>query len=160
MLHVDSGSRSPDRFLETPFNERSAVFFLDGRWVAYVSDKSGGDEIYARPFPGPGSEEPISVGGGREPVWSASRSEVYYRRAGELMAVSVGEAGSTLIVGTPRRVFADPYRRNIDAGAVANYDIAPSGDRFVMVEERSDARRRVHVVLNWFEELRERVPSN
>ena len=35
-------------FLVTPFNERSPIFSPDGRWLAYVSDESGRDEIYVR----------------------------------------------------------------------------------------------------------------
>ncbi|HUP51439.1 MAG TPA: LpqB family beta-propeller domain-containing protein [Longimicrobiales bacterium] len=157
MLRLDGAAGPPTPFIETPFNERSAVFSpRDGRWVAYVSDKSGQDEIYARPFPGPGPEVTVSVGGGREPVWAPSGRELFYRRGGDLVVVSIEERALSLVAGSPQRLFPDPYVRNNDAGAVANYDVSPSGDRFVMVEAPS---RRVHAVLNWFEELRAHVPD-
>ncbi len=156
LLHVDGDQRRSEPFLATPFAESGPVFSPDGRWIAWVSDKAGQPDIYARPFPGPGAEVTISVGGGREPKWAASGREIYFRRAGDLMAVPVERSGATLTVGEPRRVFADPYRRG--GGLVANYDVSPRGDRFVMVEDATPANApaagRLYVVLNWFEELR------
>ncbi len=155
LLHVNGDQRRSEPFLATPFNESGPVFSPDGRWIAWVSDKAGQPDIYARPFPGPGAEVAISVGGAREPKWAASGREIYYRRVGDLMAVPVEARGNTLTVGEPRRVFADPYRRE---GLVANYDVSPRGDRFVMVEDaaptNAPAAGRLYVVLNWFEELR------
>jgi Tol biopolymer transport system component len=71
MRHLDGAKRTTTPFVVTPFEERGAIFSPDGRWVAYVayvSDKSGRNEIYALPYPGPGSEVTVSVGGGQEPV--------------------------------------------------------------------------------------------
>ena len=164
MLHVDGDTRTPEPFVETPFMERGAIFSPNGRWIAYVSDKSGQNDVYARPFPGPGLEVTISVGGGEEPVWAPSGSELYYRHDDELLVVSIDETGSSLAVDTPRHVLDDTFMRDTGgaAGGVANYDIAPSGEQFVMVENASSAGGRVfapqlYVITNWFEELLERV---
>ena len=48
------------------------------------------------------------------------------------------------------------------AGGMANWDIAPDGQSFLMVEPGGGpgAQPLLYVVLNWFEELRERVPTN
>ncbi len=166
MLDVDGDTRTPQPFVETPFMERGAIFSPNGRWVAYVSDKSGQNDVYARPFPGPGVEITISVEGGQEPVWAPSGSELYYRHDDELLVVSVDEAEQSLSVGTPRHVLDDRFMRDTGGavGGVANYDIAPSGEQFVMVEVASTAEASVfspqlYVVTNWFEELRERVPN-
>jgi WD40-like Beta Propeller Repeat len=136
MLMIDSAKRTPVPFVATPFEERGAIFSPDGRWVAYVSNKTGQNDVFARPYPGPGAELTISVGGGQEPVWRASGKELFYRRRGVLQVVHVDATASELKVGASVRVFVDPFR--IDTGGangIANYDISPDGKRFVMIEE-------------------------
>jgi eukaryotic-like serine/threonine-protein kinase len=167
MLHVDGDKPTTTPFVETPFEERGAIFSPDGRWVAYVSNKSGQNDVFARPFPGPGSEVTISVGGGQEPVWAPSGRELFYRHDGKLLTVRIDQTASSLTVGAPTKVFDDPYRLDTGgaAGGVANYDISPSGQRFVMVEEPRPANSaatetvRLQVILNWFEELKRRAPT-
>jgi hypothetical protein len=97
-------------------------------------------------------------------VWAPSGSALYYRNEDELLVVSVEETGSSLSVGTPRHVLDDRFMRDTGGalGGVANYDIAPNGEAFVMVEDASTAGSSVlapqlYVITNWFEELRERV---
>src|SRR5262249_46977553 len=63
------GDRKPRPFLQTPANESGPIFSPDGRWLAYLSDESGRQEIYVRPFPGPGGKMQISTEGGTEPMW-------------------------------------------------------------------------------------------
>ena len=165
MLHADGDKWTAKPFVGTPFDERGAIFSPNGRWVAYVSNKSGIDDIYARPFPGPGAEVTISVGGGAEPVWGPSGRELLYRRESKLMAVRIEERAGSLVVSAPTLVFDDPYRPDTGfaQGGVANYDIAPDGKRFVMVEEpqamAATQITRIEVILNWLDELKRRVPS-
>lgn len=45
----------PIPWLQTEFNERNAAFSPDMRWVAYLSNESGGDQVYVRPFIPPNS---------------------------------------------------------------------------------------------------------
>ncbi len=170
MLHVDGATRTPKPFVVTPFEERGAIFAPSGRWVAYVSNKSGRNEIHATPYPGPGSEVTMSVGGGQEPVWGPAGRELFYRNDGKLLAVRVEESAASLTVGAPTRVFDDHYRVDTSSarGGNSNYDISPDGQRFVMVEEPGPASARggvsqtarLHLILNWFEELKAKVPRN
>ena len=167
LLNVDGDKRTTTSFVETPFEERGAIFSPDGRWVAYVSNKSGQNDVFARPFPGPGGEVTISVGGGGEPVWAPSGRELFYRHDSKLWSVPIEQTASALTVGAPTRVFDDPYRLDTGgaAGGVANYDISPNGHRFVMVEEPRSANDaapetvRLQVILNWHEELKRRAPT-
>jgi serine/threonine-protein kinase len=158
-LWTRTAEGDPQLFLGTPAQERAAAFSPDGRWMAFVSDKSGLDEIYVRPFPGPGLEFTISTGGGTEPVWSRDGLELFYRSEDQLMVVTV-DLGDTFRAETPQPLFADIYERDASgAGGVPNYDISPAG-RFVMVRPVASAvQNQVVVVLNWAEELRERVPN-
>jgi len=166
MMRMDDEKRTLTPFVATPFEERGAIFSPDGRWVAYVSNKSGQNDIFARPFPGPGSEVTISVGGGQEPVWGPSGRELFYRHEGKLLVVKIEETATTLNVGAPTPLFDDPYRLDTGGaqGGMANYDVSPDGKRFVMVEEPRAASgaaqsARLQVILNWFDELKRRAPT-
>jgi hypothetical protein len=88
------------------------------------------------------------------------------------MAVRIEERGGSLVVSAPALVFDDPYRPDtfgtqggvvLAQGAVANYDIAPDGTRFVMVDEPQELAdtqfTRIEVILNWLDELKRRAPS-
>jgi Tol biopolymer transport system component len=165
MLHLDGSKRTATPFLETPFEEAAPIFSPDGRWVAYTSSKSGQNEIYARPYPGPGDEVTVSVGGAVEPVWAHSGRELFYRHEGKLIAVNVEETATSLKVGAPRTLFNDRYRLDTTGyvGGGANYDVSPDDQRFVMVGEPEAANApkpvRLHIVLNWIEEVKTRVST-
>jgi serine/threonine protein kinase len=162
---TDGPNTTPVRLAESRDWNRGPVFSPNGRWVAYVSDRSGVDEVYARPYPGPGQELTLSVGGGDEPVWGPSGREIFYRRAGELVSVSLDSSGSSLTPGAPTVVFSDPYARDTGGsqGGMPNYDVAPDGNGFVMLEQTtsgvSAAANRLEVVLNWLEEQRATLPN-
>jgi serine/threonine-protein kinase len=73
-------------FLSTPFSERNAVFSADGRWLAYTSDESGRDEVYVRPYPGPGGKWQVSARGGDAARWSRTSPELLFgTEEGEVM---------------------------------------------------------------------------
>ena len=73
------GDRTPVPFLSTPFEDRGVSFSPDGQWLAYVSAESGQDEIYVRPYLGPGGQVTVSNGGGQEAVWGPDGTELFYR---------------------------------------------------------------------------------
>ena len=56
-------------FLQTAANESAAKLSPDGRYIAYMSDETGRDEIFVRPFPAGGRNWPISTNGGRQVRW-------------------------------------------------------------------------------------------
>ena len=144
-------------FVATAFNERSPMFSPDGRWLAYVSDESGRDEIYVKPYPGPGGKWPISTEGGTEPQWSADGRELFYRLGDKMMVVGV-QSEPAFSSGRPQLVFEGPYLT--DLFATSNYDISPDGQRFLMIKEEEGQQDQINVVLNWTEELKRLVPTN
>jgi Tol biopolymer transport system component len=152
------GDREPRPFLQTPFQESMARFSPDGRWLAYASDESGRTEIYVRPFPGPGGKWQISTEGGTEPFWARS-GELFYRNGNQLMAVETRTQPSSPAIfsaGTPRLLFEGLYVASSD------YDVTADGQRFLMIKpvaQEGAAATQIHVVLNWFEELKRRVPT-
>jgi Tol biopolymer transport system component len=141
-------------------NEVSPMFRpADGRWIAYVSDKTRQEEVYIREFQwdnlSGGLEIPISSGGGTEPVWSRDGTKLFYRSSTEMMEVTIdAEPDIKTGVGAARPLFKDnSYER---AGGFPDYDVASDG-RFLMIQE--SAPTRINVVLNWFEELKRLVPT-
>jgi len=144
-------------FLATAFNERSPMFSPDGRWLAYVSDESGRDEIYVQPYPGPGGKWPISTEGGTEPRWSADGRELFYRLRDKMMVVGV-QSEPAFTSGRPQLVFEVPYLT--DGFGTSNYDMSTDGKRFVMLQStEQEQSAQINVVLNWFEELKRLVPT-
>jgi eukaryotic-like serine/threonine-protein kinase len=150
--------RKAEPFLRTPFNEASAEFSPDGRWLAYVSDESGRREVYVQPYPGPGRKSQISTDGGAEPVWNRNRRELFYRSENKVMAVDIATQPS-FAVSKPHVLFEGAYMPA--PGMVRNYDVFPDGRRFLMVKPTEPAQAaptQINVVLNWFEELKQKVP--
>ena len=154
------GDRKSRVFLQTPFSESSGQISPDGRWVAYVSDESGRQEIYVRPFPGPGGKWQVSIEGGAEVAWSPKGNELFYRSAGQrMMAVDV-QTQPTFSAGKPHLLFEGPY---VAGGTGAFYSISPDGQRFLMMkapEQQQSALTEFNVILNWFEDLKKKVPVN
>ncbi len=155
------GERKPQSILQTQFNELAPVFSPDGRWLAYVSDESGRNEIYVRSFPKVEEGKwQISTDGGVEPRWVANGRELFYRNENgdQMMAVNI-TTEPTFRPGTPRLLFEGVYTRS--QGGSAFYDVTPDGQRFVMVQaQQGAAQAQINVVQNWFEELKRLVPTN
>jgi eukaryotic-like serine/threonine-protein kinase len=151
--------RKAQPFLRTRFNETAPRFSPDGRWLAYVSDESGRFEIYVQPYPGPGGKWQISTEGGGEPVWNRNGQELFYRSGDNMMAVEIATQPG-FAAGTPRMLFEGRYEP--PPVPTSNYDVSPDGQSFLMLkasEQAQAAPTQINVVLNWFEELKRRVPT-
>jgi Tol biopolymer transport system component len=149
------GDGEPEILLETPFDEHSGMLSPDDRWLAYVSNESGRDEVYVRTFPGSGGRTQVSTDGGMEPMWSRDGRELFYRNGYKMMAVSVS-TDPELALGKPTLLFEKPYAT---LRQIPNYDVAADG-RFVMVGIPPYEATRLHIVLNWPEELKRLVPTD
>ncbi|MEX2180820.1 MAG: protein kinase [Gemmatimonadaceae bacterium] len=131
--------------VETPANERHPAISADGRWLAYTSDESGRDEIYAQPIPGPGPRLQISVNGGTEPLWSRTGTTIYFRGPQKIMSVPLG--GSPLQVIRRDSLFVDSYTENVSSRF---WDIFPDGQSFLMLKAPTRLEiSTVDVLLNW-----------
>jgi Tol biopolymer transport system component len=157
-IHVHSledGTARP--FLRTPDAEASAVFSPDGKLLAYVSDESGVEQVYVRPFSGPSARWQVSTAEGTEPVWSRDGTRLFFRSGDSLMVADL-RLVPEFDPGKPRVLFETTFDA---AGALhAGFDSGPDGRSFVMIRtEKESTASAVHVVLNWFEELKERAGS-
>ena len=160
-----TGDPVSEDLLVTEFDEGNAALSPNGQWVAYQSDASGVDEVYVRPFPDADSAlHPISTNGGTTPLWAPDGRELFYEDDGRLFAVPV-QTDPTFARGTATVVLDGDYRLLASRRTRGRgYDIDPLGERFLVVKptaasgSASPSSRPVRFVLNWFEELTERVP--
>jgi serine/threonine protein kinase/Tol biopolymer transport system component len=153
------GDRKVEPFIQTQFDEAVPQFSPDGRWLAYVSNESGRYEIYAQAFPGPGGKIQISTDGGTEPVWNHNGRELFYRNGDKMMSVEI-TTQSGFTAGRPQILFKGAYEPA--PYPISNYDVSPDGQRFLMVkpiEHAELAVTQIVVVQNWFEELKQKVPT-
>ena len=134
------------------------MFAPDGRAIAYVGNEAGRNEIYIRPFPGPGEKIAITNQGGNEPFWPPNGRELFYRNGDAMMAVDVSTS-PTLKAGTPRLLFEKHYEPSL--GLFANYSVTGDGQRFVMVKRLDEGQSptQVNVAINWFEQLKAKTST-
>jgi len=145
----------------------NATFSIDGRWVAYGSNEQQGGvtKVYVQPFPATGAKYQIfsdGISNTNSPVWSPDGNELFYiPRQGGFAAVSVATQ-PTFAFGNPVEV---PRRfPAAGPGSPRTFDIA-SGGRIVGViqagptEFEAPTTPQINFVLNWLEELKQRVPN-
>jgi serine/threonine-protein kinase len=142
--------------VKTPAYEGGARLSPDGRWLTYVSNESGQNEIYLRPYDGPERRWQISSQGGTQPLWNPNGREVFYRNGDRMMAVDVTTSPDVKL-SPPHLLFEGRYAFGSGI-TIANYDVTRDGQRFIMVKDEAGAAR-LNVVLNWFDDLARVAPA-
>ena len=175
ILTVDLDGDGPATpFLATPADERSARASPNGAWIVYLSDESGPNRVYIRPYPSTGGgQRSVSQELSAGPVWSRTGEALYFiggPPSAPLTSVPVAVTATTVTPGKPRELFgfADGFEFGSFLDA-APYDVMPNGDGFIAVRpsapttpedsEPVTPRSTIKVVLNWAEELKRLVPT-
>jgi serine/threonine protein kinase len=151
-----------------------AAFSPDGRWVTYstsMTTDAGQRVVYVQPVPATGATYQIPVleaGGYRHPQWSPDGKELFYFLGGTRMRTVTVTVQPTLAFGNPTLI-PNPSFWGDNAGDVARrYDVMPDGQKFVGIIAAgaggstvagAPTTSQIQVVLNWFEELKVRVPT-
>jgi Tol biopolymer transport system component len=146
----EQGHWEPHPYLQSPSEELAAKLSPDGRYIGYMSDETGRDEVYVRPFPVANRKWSISAKGGRQIRWRRDGREIFYLEGDSLMAVPVRNT-MEFEPGPARPLFSNV---GLDAWPEANYDVSPDGERFLLPQRVSSQERNIHVVQNWFAEFR------
>ncbi len=156
------GDHTKKLLLKEEYAESNPSISPDGKYMAYISDESGQSGIYVRPFPEVNKGKwQISTGYGECPLWSPDGSKLFYISDDGVIEVPV-DTKTTFNAGKPRVLFRGAYVGGY--GESPSWDISPDGKRFLMIKlpqttaDESTAQRKITIVLNWLEELKERVP--
>ena len=147
--------------VSTSAHEQGPALSPDARWIAYAANTTGRNEIYVEACPGCLGADAgdavegrwqVSTAGGGEPIWSPRGDELFYRQGSNVMSVRIDFSDGTPRAQSAVELFDGPYV--IGQSGNPEYDVAPDGDRFLMVKNPEEAgAQRIRVVLNWFAEL-------
>jgi serine/threonine protein kinase/Tol biopolymer transport system component len=157
VLDIASGRVTP--FLNSKFSEESPDLSSDGRWIAYSSDESKRDEVYVRPFPGPGMKQQVSSEGGIQPLWAKDGKQLFFRWQDQVWVVDVRTDGG-FAASKPRLLFERPGHAM--GAPIRGYDLSLDGKRFLMVkfeQTKPTPVTEMMLVQNWFKELKRLVPT-
>ena len=140
---LDMDQRTAKPFLQTPFYEGRAAFSPDGQWIAYDSDETGRDEVFVRPYPGPGAKWQISVDGGRGQGWAPDGRSILFGQGGTIYRVRI-DTTSGFRAGRPEALFDI----KLDA---RDGDLRPDGSGFIFItkEEAEAPATEIRVLVNW-----------
>ena len=143
------GDKKAFPFLDSDFLESQPQFSPNGRWLAFISNKSGRHEVFVTSFPGRESEQLISTGGGMSPRWRRDGQEMFYLAPdGTLTATSVNGRGPRFeVLGAARPLFRIRTRASrLDA---YSYDVAADGKRFLVNTLLEEIAPPISLIVNW-----------
>jgi serine/threonine-protein kinase len=132
--------------------------------VAYTSNEAGTYQVYVRAFPDKGGKWQISSAGGSYPLWSPNGRELFFRTGdNQIMYVSYTARGDSFVPEKPRP-WSEKRLVNFGLLGTASYDVAPDGNRIaalmpVETSESQQAQNHVIFLMNFFDELRRKVPT-
>ena len=152
LWHVPLSGGAAQPLLNTPFNEAQARISPDGRWIAYVSDTSGTQEVYLRRYPNLDAPRRVSAGGGAQPQWRGDQRELFFLAPDRsMMAVSLTDADASPL-GVPRRLFQTSIADD-PSGARDSYAAMPDGRSFLIDARYNDTTTPITVLLDWAADL-------
>jgi hypothetical protein len=141
-LDLATGKLTP--LVQSSFAEYDAALSPDNRFVAYVSDRSGADEIYVSPVGGDGLWQ-VSSSGGAVPRWRPDGKELFFVQPPDRMMSVEVVPGPGFKTAAPRMLFRAPF-----AELYNTYDVGKSGDRFLaLLSEERQLRRMLTLVSDW-----------
>jgi serine/threonine-protein kinase len=156
---MDLRAGKPEPFLTTPAVEVFPTFSPDGKWLAYLSNRSGAFEPYVRAFPGGTREIQLSRTGAMAFHWPRKASEIFYRSPNQtIMSVHYRGGSDTFELDAPR-AWSDVDLA--DTGVFPNFDVTDDGRRVVALLPPGDpsaaSLSQVTFAINFFAELQRRV---
>jgi hypothetical protein len=160
---ADGSATQPRPWIQTAFDEITPSFSPDGRWVAYASNESGDTQVFVARFPDGSMRRQISTSGGAEPIWAANGREIVFRRhtgdGDRMQVMAVGVATEPTLSASPPHVLFEGMHSDPDVTDPV-WAVMPDGKHFLVLRPPLvEPVRHIQVVLNWFEELKRRVPA-
>jgi serine/threonine-protein kinase len=168
-VSVDRGSQPILLIDRTVPNQIAASLSPDGRWIAYTAIDGVQRNVYVQPVPPTGAKYQVTADGGISPIWSPDGKQLIYSQnpgsgIGNLASVDV-QMRAGFVFGKPLPLPIKGFWHNGRAGRPRGFDMTPDGKQFIVMVSADDATSNVrstqqlNVVLNWLEELKQRVPA-
>ena len=165
-VSVSDGTIAP--FTSTVSNVQSgASFSPDGKWVAYTLRKPDTPQavVFVEPYPATGARYQISkdTEDGHHPVWSSDGTELFYTPGPGNRLTSVAVTNKLSFSYSEPRTLPRAFL-NTPPAAPRPYDVMRDGKRFIGLRPDVAADGRpippvIQVIVNWFEELKQRAPG-
>ena len=144
------GAHTARPLIATRFNEQNAMFSPDGKWLAFVSDESGHNEVYVQPFGREGVRSVVSTAGGARPMWAHDGRSLYYATGDVLMQVAFDSAAGK--IGQPVVAMRVPSR-------TAVFSVTAAGEFIGVRTLPADTTvPELQIATEWLRELSVRVP--
>jgi Tol biopolymer transport system component len=145
----------------TGSNATGAALSPDSRWLAYVSNEQGVNEVFVRPFPDvSGGKWQVSSGGGSAPLWAHNGRELFYVANGKMNVVRI-HPGPPFSAEPPGVLFTIPDGVRAGSPVGGTFSITPDDQRFLMVRDNSwgdmAGTPTLVVVQSFFDELRAKL---
>ncbi len=127
---LDMKTKAVTRLIDYPGSEQhSSRIAHNGRWIAYVSNETGRQEVWLEPLPQTGARYRITQDGGRHPLWSPDDAKLYFDQGGQMFQVE-------LALASPSR-FSPPKGLPISGFQQGDlrrqFDLMPGGKQFLLL---------------------------
>jgi len=166
MVHLSRPNEVPS-IIGGPGSQINAEISPDGHWLAYQSNETGQYHVYVQPFPNVNAGKwqiTTDQGGGVRPLWARNGRELFYLTGVDpertMMAVPI-QTTPTFSHGQPTKLFAGRYSTSLPS---RTFDVSADGQRFLMIRdaqtsESGASEASAILILDWFEELRQRLAA-
>lgn len=144
MLPLDE-HRAATELIQGPFTEWIGTFSPDGRWLAYMSDETGIDEIYVQSLSAP-ERYRISTGGGSQPRWRHDGRELLFLSPDNRLMSTTVNVERGFAHSAPKALFTGCGSRS--AAWEYSYDIAADGERILWLCPADDAAAAATIAVN------------
>ncbi|MEO5988174.1 MAG: hypothetical protein ABIU54_13650, partial [Candidatus Eisenbacteria bacterium] len=148
-LVPDNPGAKPIPVIRTRYGESGSQVSPDGRWIAYLSNEAGVEDVYVQSFPVPGHKVRVTSEGVGGMWWMPGSDELCYRAVNgrAVKSVKLTRTGEDLDVGQPSVLFQFGPQ-------VIRSDFSRDGKRILVNATSPGAQeRRFRVVLDWPEML-------
>ena len=151
-INLDAAG-DPQVLVSGNFNAAAGRFSPDGKWIAYVSDESGRNEIYIRSAAGEANKLRVSIDGGIQPVWAPSGKELFFRTSREFYSAALRFTPAPG-ADKPIVLFSKDFAEDSSGPAYEtepDYDVSSDGNSFILGRHsfESDLPEK-RLILNWF----------
>jgi Tol biopolymer transport system component len=154
-----SGDRRPWAYADSKFDESSASLSPDGRWLAYISNESGNDQLYVRPFPRGEGKWQLSADNGFSGIWAPDGKSIVYQNYDGLKSLPI-DGSRSMVVGNPTSFAKGLPRVLIESRRY--FDFSPDGKYLLYTKpvDGDESLKQINVIMNWFDEVRQKTGAN